>query len=77
MFKLNLNIFTQSEHLQDSLEGMLSWLRKKADAIDEKSQLVGSPNIKLEDLIEWHRKTKQDIDTHRGVRDSIVLISDR
>ena len=62
--------------IQDSLEGMLAWLHKQRKAVDEKCRLVGSDG-KLDELIEWHRKTKQDIDTHRGVRDSILLISDR
>ena len=54
----------------------MAWLHKQRKAVDEKCRLVGSDG-KLDELIEWHRKTKQDIETHRGVRDSILLISDR
>merc|ERR550537_1813041 len=66
----------QLKLFRDSLEGMLAWLHKQRKAVDEKCRLVGSDG-KLDELIEWHRKTKQDIETHRGVRDSILLISDR
>ena len=55
---------------------MLAWLHKRTKAVDEKCQHVGHDG-KLDELIEWHKKTKQDIETHRGVRDSILLISDR
>ena len=55
---------------------MLAWLNKRKKAVDDKCGEVGSEG-KLEEIIEWHRKTKQDIETHRGVRDSILLISDR
>ena len=55
---------------------MLAWLHKQTKAVDDKCRLVGSDG-KLDELIEWHRKTKVDIETHRGVRDSILLISDR
>eukprot|EP00116_Pleurobrachia_bachei_P007932 sb/3468194/ len=63
--QLQLKIF------RDSVEGMMSWLHRTTKLVEQKQNQIGH-NAKLDELIEWHKKTKRDIDTHRDVKDSIV-----